>query len=656
MLEIWIEPKIDGCFEYDTQILLADGSYKSIGTIVNQNLDVKVLSYDVVNQEFVPQRIRNRLKYEASEEDWITVIVEGIVGDLEKGGGRSKHLRCTKNHKFITGIAPLKETLAGDLKKGEELFIPQKFPTSIQSQIIVGTLLGDGSAYPNDQTLRCNGVVFSHSTKQQEYMEFKKMLLGGLWKSECEYTSGYGSAMVRHVTKCNKITQFLYQKVYTNNKKTITKELLLTLNSLGLAIWYMDDGSLSHNPAQRDRAIFHTSGFTDAEQGVVCSYFNEHGYCAYVQNADGYKIVTLDPDGTQNFFLDVAQHVIPSMQYKLSKPFRNRFVPIQDTNKPNDIGLIKRQVLAVENGILSGYKAKCKYKYDLEIENTHLYFANNVLVHNSNASILIDNDGILRAAKRSQVLGNNTDFRGLVAYMYSIQDRFLGFFAKYPNTIVYGEWLVKHSVNWYRESAWNKFYAFDILDLNTGLFIRPDRRVEMLKEFDIEQVVPLCKLDGPLVSETSLQTLRDMVQRNKFLIDEPDKIGEGIVIKAFNGDIPYKNQYLRCTWGKIVTQEFKEKNIKEFGPVNLKLPQEFERIFAELYITPGRIEKCKQKIMTEKGTGWKSEYIGSLLGMVYRDAFDEELWGFIKAEKVSRLDFKALGTQCVLRAKRLLGL
>jgi len=277
-------------------------------------------------------------------------------------------------------------------------------------------------------------------------------------------------------------------------------------------------------------------------------------------------------------------------------------------------------------------------------------------IDGANSSILIDNDGILRAAKRSQVLGDGHEFRGLVAYMYANQDRFLRFFAKYPNTTIYGEWLVKHSVGWYRESAWNKFYAFDILDLNTGLFFRPDRRVEMLKEFDIEQVVPLCKLEGPLVSEADLQTLRDMVQRNKFLIDDPDKIGEGIVIKAFNGDTPYRNQYGRITWAKIVTQEFKEKNAKEFGPVNLKFPQEFEKLFAETYITMGRIEKCKQKIMDAKGTGWQSSYIGPLLGMVYRDAFDEELWGFIKAEKVGHLDFKVLGTQCVLRAKRLLGL
>ncbi len=35
-----------GCFSYGTRVMLADGTTEKIGKIVNQKLDVEVLSYD----------------------------------------------------------------------------------------------------------------------------------------------------------------------------------------------------------------------------------------------------------------------------------------------------------------------------------------------------------------------------------------------------------------------------------------------------------------------------------------------------------------------------------------------------------------------------------------------------------------------------------
>jgi len=653
--EIWVEPKIDGCFEYDTKILLSDGSYKNIGTIVNKNLNVDVLSYDITKKELVPQKIIGKFKYKAEPYDWMTIKVKGIVGDLQSGGGRDKHLRCTKNHKFITSLTPFQETMAKDLKNNDEVFIPQKFPSMVQSQVILGTLLGDGFAYPNNKNIYCNGICFSHSIKQLEYLKFKKTLLGGLWKTGKGYISRYGSIVIRSTTKCNKITQFLYEKVYLNNKKNITKKLLLNLNSLGLAIWYMDDGSLAHSPAQQDRAIFHTSGFLDDEQNIICQYFNDHGYRSSIQNADGYKIIVLDSIGTQNLFSDIGQYIIPSMQYKLSKNFRDRFTPIKDTEKINPSGLIKRKIIEIKPYILPGYKPKSKYKYDLEIENTHLYFANNVLVHNSNASVLRKN-GSLNVAKRSQIIGEGDDFRGLKTHIQTNANNFNKFFDKHPNTIVYGEFLIKHTIGFYRPQAFNKFYAFDILDLETNRFLRPDTRVEFLKEFDINLVPPLAKIKGPISGDDHIERLQQMANSNKYLIDETDKVGEGIVIKSFNNDIPYTNKYGRTTWGKIVRQEFKEAHSVEMGVADLSFKEQKEQIFSEIFVTEGRIEKIKQKIMFEKGTRWDSKYIGELLGRVYNDVFTEELWGFVKKEKIVNINFKTLNQMVIIRTKQILGL
>ena len=48
-----------GCMSYGTRVTLADGTQEKIGKIVNQRLDVEVLSYDPEQDRVVPRRIVN---------------------------------------------------------------------------------------------------------------------------------------------------------------------------------------------------------------------------------------------------------------------------------------------------------------------------------------------------------------------------------------------------------------------------------------------------------------------------------------------------------------------------------------------------------------------------------------------------------------------
>jgi len=278
-------------------------------------------------------------------------------------------------------------------------------------------------------------------------------------------------------------------------------------------------------------------------------------------------------------------------------------------------------------------------------------------IDGANASVLMDENGVLRAAKRSGVLDTDADFRGLLAYTYENQDKFLKFFEKYPRHIIYGEWLVKHTVWFYRENAWRKFYAYDILDLDNNKFYDPETRVKMLAECEINQIAPIVKLKGPLITDAHIQQLEWYMNNNRYLIDEKDKFGEGIVIKGFSSDLkPYVNKYGRTTWLKMVKQEFKEKHVIMMGAPEKEMKTDSERIFAETFVTSGRVEKIKEKICDDKGTGWQSKYIGELLGRVYNDVFTEELWGFVKKNKIKAIDFKTLNQYVVLRTKKVIGL
>lgn len=44
--ECYIYPKIDGCFQYKSKVMLANGKTETIGKIVNNKLNVEVLSYN----------------------------------------------------------------------------------------------------------------------------------------------------------------------------------------------------------------------------------------------------------------------------------------------------------------------------------------------------------------------------------------------------------------------------------------------------------------------------------------------------------------------------------------------------------------------------------------------------------------------------------
>ena len=52
-----IEQKIDGCFPYNTLVTLEDGSSIPIGQIVNQQMNVKVLSYNMQTNKIEPKRV-----------------------------------------------------------------------------------------------------------------------------------------------------------------------------------------------------------------------------------------------------------------------------------------------------------------------------------------------------------------------------------------------------------------------------------------------------------------------------------------------------------------------------------------------------------------------------------------------------------------------
>lgn len=277
-------------------------------------------------------------------------------------------------------------------------------------------------------------------------------------------------------------------------------------------------------------------------------------------------------------------------------------------------------------------------------------------IDGANASVCLDEKGRLRVGKRSAVIAVDDDFRGLYEYVNQYKDNYKKFFEAYPKHIIYAEWLIKHTISYYRDSAWNKLYAYDIMNLETGDFLPIDKCVEIFTEFDILQIPPIAVLKGPLISKQGREQLEEYANNNKFLIDDKEKVGEGIVIKGFreNGE-PYRNKFGRVTWSKLVRQEFKEIHTIEMGITKRNLKEECEKLFVDTFVTPARFEKIKQKIMTDRDTGWRTEYIGEMLGRMWNDIFVEELWTFVKKNKIREFNFSLANRYCIIKTKQIMG-
>jgi hypothetical protein len=250
-------------------------------------------------------------------------------------------------------------------------------------------------------------------------------------------------------------------------------------------------------------------------------------------------------------------------------------------------------------------------------------------IDGTNGSVWLGDDGQIHAGSRNRDLTEEQDNGN---FYKSIKDdeKIKMFFVDHPEMRLYGEWLIPHSLKTYREDAWRKFYVFDVeyADelLNYAFYS------ELLDKYSIEYIRPIVEVILP-----EKENLLKYLESNTFLIKDGEGAGEGIVIKNYE----YRNKDGKQIWAKIVRNEFKEKNRKEFGHNEGKASESVEKKIAEKYCTESLIDKEYAKINLEKG-GWDSKYIPMLLGKVFNSIVSDTIWEILKEYKFPTVDFKEL--------------
>ena len=268
-------------------------------------------------------------------------------------------------------------------------------------------------------------------------------------------------------------------------------------------------------------------------------------------------------------------------------------------------------------------------------------------IDGTNGCLYLDGEGNLKAGSRNRELTLDDDNHKF--YAVALQHpEYLDYLKKYPRRILYGEWLVKHTIRTYADEAWNKFYVFDVFEVDAdeegGRYLSYDEYAPELDEFNIEYIPVFAVLDHPTVED-----ILALAKENRYLIPDEENVGEGIVVKTYD----YRNKYGRQTWGKLVAAEFFETKQK-LKKKNKDIKGDFEAKTAYEYITDAVIKKEYAKVLNDHPDAKQQELIGRVLNAVYDAFLDEDLATVIKKNKGCTINFKYMRKQSDLRVKDVL--
>ena len=364
-----------GCFNYSARVVLADGSTEKIGKIVNQRLPVEVLSYDPKVGAIVPKKVVNW--FDNGKTDQFLQIT--VAKPMKNGRAQ---LACTSNHLIRT---PSGWREAGELKVGDRVLeaLPH-YLSDFQWEALRGTLMGDGALSPSRSG---HGARFrySHCEKQTPYADWKASLFSNVERSRHVRADGvvtYDFSPLPELAS-------LREGVYVDKKKVFDDDYLKHLTPLSIALWYLDDGSFSI----RSKGIqTRTAGLTGraticieamepaTRQRLVTHLADTWGIRAKLVASGAVKkaVLVFTNEETAKLHALIAPFVHPSMEYKLLPAYRGRFA-VEPVLAPMRYELVALPVTDIH----VKPPTRSMHRFDIEVEDSHNYLVDGVVVHNS---------------------------------------------------------------------------------------------------------------------------------------------------------------------------------------------------------------------------------------------------------------------------------
>jgi recombination protein RecA len=366
-----------GCMSYATRVTLADGTQEKIGKIVNQKMDVEVLSYDAKLDKIVPKRVVNWFNNGPAERF--------LQFTVAKSGGNGKaQFAATENHLIRT---PGGWREAGELITGDRVMLAETHQLSEQQwQVILGAVMGDGNLSPNRRGRAGVRFRMGHGAKQEAYLDWKASLLGNIEHTRTTNAKAAVFADFTPLPELDEVRQVVY---FGDGKKHLTWDYLKALTPLALAVWYMDDGCFTvrskgvqeRTQGGTGRIEICVEAMSPGSRERLVDYLRDsYGLDVKLTMRGARKISVLQftTAASDKFQRLIAPYVHESMEYKLLPKYRGRCTVEPQFSEPEP-SLVPAVVLDVH----VKPKTRSMNRFDIEVEGSHNYFVDGVMVHNS---------------------------------------------------------------------------------------------------------------------------------------------------------------------------------------------------------------------------------------------------------------------------------
>ena len=183
--------------------------------------------------------------------------------------------------------------------------------------LLIGLSIGDG--YINKKGF----IDIWHSPEQKEFVDYKYSLIKEYCniKPQTIIRGSFQSYGFR--TKCTPFIKVLRRILYKKEGKTLTRKLLDRLSIREIAIWWMDDGSMSKkinkNTGNIKALVFTLSTCCSKEQNqIIIDWFLEKYNIRFGQRKmrNSYALICGTKEGKKLSKL-LEPEIIPSMKYKI---------------------------------------------------------------------------------------------------------------------------------------------------------------------------------------------------------------------------------------------------------------------------------------------------------------------------------------------------
>ena len=375
--------QLSKCLPYGSLIQTDMGSFP-IGEIVNKRLPVKVRSINFSSGEEEWRPITGWFRNEGTI-DWMRL-------HLPTNSKGNPVITLTPDHLVMTENG-WKE--ARKIEVGEKIAIASPTLSPKQRQIIYGGILGDGTlAVVRKSEKSCPSYNESHSVKQLDYILWKFKNLGNL-SPKMDFFSvklkGYESEheSVKFRTASCPDLYDLHDKLYRNfSENHLKTEVLDKLDDLGVAIWIMDDGSIKKsghaaNPSIKLYACWYENqevfvDFFKEKYGIECKIHRQekNPYLSFSVVESAKLLMALSKfiifDEVENGKKWIAVDIEPGKYNSFS------YVPLLLGEHFQSHGRAERGGIPEKKG-----------RYDIEVEETHNFLYNNIVMHNCAESLCL---------------------------------------------------------------------------------------------------------------------------------------------------------------------------------------------------------------------------------------------------------------------------